>query len=347
MRLKPFNPEKKLNRNYNKKHLIISLLVLIVMISIGSSYAIFSIAPESHVIINSKVGEFSTGDIKIAVLVDGEKQSEFPAKGSGYAYEKIECDNGSTGTWDSDTWQLTLTAQGPDKCAINFARDTISPVIIASIDTSSREKAIATVSVTEKESGLNSIRYYLNNSLYYEGTNTNYTFENLSAGTYQLKIECEDNAGNIGVFEQEITISACFVAGTLVLTENGYVPIEQIKVGDYVYTLNHVTNEEELNVVLNTITSETKEIFEITINDEVVRTTPRHEFYVIDRGYVRAYDLKVGDLVRYDNKAETIDSIKVVSYNEPIEVYNLTVENNHNYLVTKSKILVHNASSLT
>ena len=123
MHFKPFNPDKELkktNRKYTKKQLIITLLVLVVMITIGSSYAIFSIQPEYHTFIKSQVGEFSTGDIKLSVLVEGVAQSEFPAKGTGYAYEKVECKNGSTGTWDANTWQLTLTSQGPDKCTVSF-----------------------------------------------------------------------------------------------------------------------------------------------------------------------------------------------------------------------------------
>ena len=125
MRLKPFNPDKELkksNRKYTKKQLITTLLVLVVMITIGTSYAIFSIQPEYHTFVKSQVGEFSTGDIKLSVLVEGVTQSDFPAKGTGYAYEKVECDNGSTGTWNADAWQLTLTAQGPDKCTVSFVK---------------------------------------------------------------------------------------------------------------------------------------------------------------------------------------------------------------------------------
>ena len=90
------------------------------MITIGTSYAIFSIEPQTHVIINAKVGEFSTGDIKLFVTVLGEKRDEFPAKDSGYVYDKVMCENGGTGTWDSSNWQIKLTVAGPDECTINF-----------------------------------------------------------------------------------------------------------------------------------------------------------------------------------------------------------------------------------
>ena len=123
MRLKQFNPNKelkKLNRKYTKKHLIISLIALVLLISIGSSYAIFSIQPEYHTFIKGTVGEFSTGDIKLFVTVEGEKRDEFPAKGSGYGYKSVTCKNGGTGIWDNDNWQIKLSVNGPDECTINF-----------------------------------------------------------------------------------------------------------------------------------------------------------------------------------------------------------------------------------
>ncbi len=126
MRLKPFNPNKelkKLNRKYTKKHLIISLIVLVLIISIGSSYAIFSIQPEYHTFIKGTVGEFSTGDILLSVLVEGEKQDSFPAKDSGYAFESVTCENGTTGTWDNENWGLNITFTKPDKCTVNFKKN--------------------------------------------------------------------------------------------------------------------------------------------------------------------------------------------------------------------------------
>lgn len=125
MRLKQFNPNKelkKLDRKYTKKHLIISLIVLVLLISIGSSYAIFSIQTEYHTLIKGTVGEFSTGDILLSVLVEGEKQDNFPAKGSGYTFESVTCEKGTTGTWDTTNWGLKITFIKPDKCTVNFAK---------------------------------------------------------------------------------------------------------------------------------------------------------------------------------------------------------------------------------
>lgn len=123
MLLKPFNPDKdlkKINRRYTKKQLLTTLMVLFVMITIGSSYAIFSIQPEYHTFLKSQVGEFSTGDIKLSVQVDGKAAEEFPKKDSGYTLEYLNCTNDSSYIWDEDNWELKISIKGPDECVASF-----------------------------------------------------------------------------------------------------------------------------------------------------------------------------------------------------------------------------------
>ena len=37
-----------------------------------------------------------------------------------------------------------------------------------------------------------------------------------------------------------------------------------------------------------------------------------------------------------------IENIKIEKLDKPVQVYNFTVEGNHNYLITESELLVHN-----
>ena len=133
-----------------------------------------------------------------------------------------------------------------------------------------------------------------------------------------------------------------------VLTEDGLRNIEDIKLGDKVYSLNTDTNERELKEVTRLIRSVTSEVYEITIGDEVVKTTPRHEFYVVDKGWIRAYELEEGDvLVSTSNENMEIKNIEHIYLDDAVSTYNLTVDDNHNYLITEYRVLVHNASSPT
>ena len=110
-----------------------------------------------------------------------------------------------------------------------------------------------------------------------------------------------------------------------------------------------ITNEKELSLVTNTIESVNDIIYKITLeNGKVINSTEKHKYYVLDKGWVRAYELKVGDTLSSTIKGKLkIKNIKVVEYNKPIRTYNLTVDGIHNYLITEYEVLVHNASSKT
>ena len=138
----------------------------------------------------------------------------------------------------------------------------------------------------------------------------------------------------------------CFVAGTKVLTEDGYVNIEDIKVGDYVYALDLDSNERILKRVEKKFEGESDETYEIMINGEKIVTTPKHKFYVIDKGWVRAAELEEGDVLNSFNAGDLeITKIKHVKHSVPVKVFNLTVEDLHNYLVSSDQLLVHNEGS--
>ena len=163
------------------------------------------------------------------------------------------------------------------------------------------------------------------------------------AASYTFKIYVYDKNNNL-IISKNINKYYCFVAGTKVLTENGYVNIENIKVGDKVYSYNFNNNELELKKVINLINSEAKETYKMDIGDQTIEMSVRHELYIIDKGWTRAYDVKVGDkMISSDDKIVTIKKIDLVTYDTPIKTYNLTVEGNNNYFVTYSKVLVHNS----
>lgn len=154
--------------------------------------------------------------------------------------------------------------------------------------------------------------------------------------------------GSVGVCSGIIKPTACFVAGTAIVVPTelgiGYVPIEQIKVGDIVFTYNLDTGLCEKNVVTETFSKQTDTLIRLSIAGEIITTTENHPFYCTDlNDWVAAASLNTGNhVLLMDGTSATIASSEPVSCDDPVGVYNFTVANNHNYFVSSRGILVHN-----
>ena len=119
VKLKKFKERKLTNKNIMISFaLIITVLICVV---ISKSYAIYKMQKEFDVI-KSKVGTFTNGDVKVAVLVDGKETSEFPSYETNYKIESVECTNGVTGSFDVENWQVTIADMEATstKCTVSF-----------------------------------------------------------------------------------------------------------------------------------------------------------------------------------------------------------------------------------
>lgn len=134
----------------------------------------------------------------------------------------------------------------------------------------------------------------------------------------------------------------CFTEDTLVTTRNGLLPIKDLSVGDKVYSYDENSDSYQYNLITQVINNTTSELIEISIGDEIIRSTPNHP-YLTDIGWVEANDLFVGSFIlSEDNNYEIIDSITHIDLDEPINTYNLCIENSHTYLVGNNQLVVHN-----
>ena len=142
--------------------------------------------------------------------------------------------------------------------------------------------------------------------------------------------------------------SYCFVAGTLVTTEDGSKPIEEIEVGDKVLSEDETTGEVAIKEVYATSVSETDEFYHIHVNGEEIVATGTHPFYVYKFGWTTARALRAGDvLVLSNGELVTVEWIDHEILESPIKVYNFEVEDFHTYFVGESGILVHNGRKCT
>lgn len=141
-------------------------------------------------------------------------------------------------------------------------------------------------------------------------------------------------------------VTHCFLAGTKVLTQKGYTDIDKINIGDLVLSYNEFTKENEYKRVTTTFKHSNVEdvIYSMIINSNLVEASSQHRFYV-KKGdsyeWIAAKELKVGDEVM-DSKGNYYPITNITSKAIVENLYNIEVEDNHNYYVTTSEILVHN-----
>ena len=136
----------------------------------------------------------------------------------------------------------------------------------------------------------------------------------------------------------------CFVAGTLVLTACGLIAIENIRVGDKVFSQNTETGEQAVKTVVETYVRQVTELVHLRIGGEDITTTHDHPFFVMGKGFVNAGKLRACDTLLDSNQNRlTIDDISFETSEEPTTVYNFQVEDYHTYFVGKGFVLVHNA----
>lgn len=141
----------------------------------------------------------------------------------------------------------------------------------------------------------------------------------------------------------KITKKGCFVEGTLVLTEDGLIPIEDVEVGDYVWAENPDTGDITLKEVLDTFEKQVDTIVTITVDDEEIKTTEAHLFYIEDTGWIPANMLQEGDILTLeDGRNVPIQRIETNTYNHYVNVYNFEVDDFHTYYVSDFSVLVHN-----
>ncbi|MFC2531400.1 polymorphic toxin-type HINT domain-containing protein [Segatella oris] len=148
------------------------------------------------------------------------------------------------------------------------------------------------------------------------------------------KIVGKASAGHVCVF-------ACFPAGTKINTAVGLKNIEDIKVGDKVWSYNELTGETGLQEIVRTMVRESDHTIELYTEEEIIETTAEHPF-LTENGWKDAAELQTGDRIKSRNEEDV--EIKDVKFSyKPRKVYNFEVSNWHTYFVGALQWLVHNA----
>lgn len=188
-------------------------------------------------------------------------------------------------------------------------------------------------------------------------------------GITTLEAEIIDQAGTHETFEFNLedtdifTVSGsniiihnapCFVPGTLISTDKGQEPIENIKVGDLVVAFNHEIGENELKKVEAITKKENVDVITIEVNEgRSVTSTLDHPFFTKEKGYASYAPKLTQELAGLEVKVleegdeillESGEYVNVLSIKEagiaPI-VHNLSKIQDHKNFYANG-LLVHN-----
>jgi RHS repeat-associated protein len=164
-------------------------------------------------------------------------------------------------------------------------------------------------------------------------------------------------------------MASCFPAGTLVDTTAGLRAIETIETGSEVWAYDLVSSTWRSCRVLKTFATHYEGLMSlISVSDETIEATFLHPFWVM-RGealearprrehlvavpekattpgrWVDAGDLREGDEVLLrDGRVRKVCEVKHRSFKGP--VYNILVDDLHNYAVGKNGVLAHNMNGM-
>ncbi|MES0492107.1 MAG: polymorphic toxin-type HINT domain-containing protein, partial [Leptospirales bacterium] len=153
-----------------------------------------------------------------------------------------------------------------------------------------------------------------------------------------------DSAGEESGGEAGASCSSSFTAGTPVHTKDGIKPIEEVELNDLVFAYDEETGKLGYHEVTAEFRRSAPATIVVTAGEENIETTGKHPFFVEGKGWVEAKDLKEGNLLQ--TNAKTVEITRLEFKEQKTTVYNIEIDQAHNYYVSTIGAWVHNPRCL-
>ncbi len=128
----------------------------------------------------------------------------------------------------------------------------------------------------------------------------------------------------------------CLVAGTTIFTDQGFMPIEKIQVGDLVLSKHPRTGELAFQPVLKTTKRPASALVKATFGNTEITATEGHTFWVSGKGWQKIREIPTG------SPFHTVNGLEKLTHREsvlPEPTYNLVVADFHTYFVGQAMLL--------
>jgi hypothetical protein len=137
-------------------------------------------------------------------------------------------------------------------------------------------------------------------------------------------------------YEASPRLSDCLVAGTLVQTASGLRPIETLKGGDLVVSQDVESGKLDLKPIIQVVPREPGPIVVIKTDDDEIRSTQGHRWWVPGKGWVMAAELESGMTLHTATGTVRVNEVREETEQATI---NLVVDEYHTYFVGKERLL--------
>lgn len=137
----------------------------------------------------------------------------------------------------------------------------------------------------------------------------------------------QNTMGSKGATNGVGDLPGCIIAGTLVKTADGDWNIEEVSVGDEVFSYDVYTGEFGYKKVLQVYVHEATELAHVQVDNETITATINHSFYVVGYGFLEAGRLQTGDKILLANgEVQEVENVIIEHLEELVRVYNFEVE---------------------
>ena len=185
--------------------------------------------------------------------------------------------------------------------------------------------------ITRKEE-----EYYF--ELDYTSNNESYTYSFNCLTDISKSFYIQDDEPNDEYIWHYEHISNCLTGNTIVYTNTGMKYIKDLSKGEKILSYNTEKHIPEFKTINNISSHYIGIIYRIELDDDIIKCTFDEPFYMSNMNVVKCQNIGIRD--KFYGLDGNVEVLRIQKKEERHLVYDLTIQDNYNYFIGKSSILV-------